>query len=169
MSDPTATVEDSKLVIRAEGIEISLNLASVFENLANEEAEQVARALTWGHIMREAMKRMTGEAEWWSGDDEKQGAKFLAEVAENSLKAFVILDKLNSWIVKQESNESLYYDLYHMNTFPVGNTYEWLQSRPNPYTSKTDGYEKKWGHIEAEVKKMREAMQEWIEAQEETA
>ena len=123
-----AEIEDHCLVVTADGFEARFELSRIFETMSGEEKEQLARALCFGHVMDEALKRLTGDSEWWDSEDKERGARLLASIGENSLSgAFGIWSKLIESAKSTTSHEHIYWLLYHMDEWPNYKTpRDWL-------------------------------------------
>lgn len=108
-------IEDGNLIIGPKDCRISINLYAWFEGLDVEERREVANALTWDEIFKQACDRLTGEGDFWAGDDGKVRLDFLAH-AENAMLTRYKWSALEELIKKLKnivSHEHIYWKLYH--------------------------------------------------------
>ncbi len=101
----------------SDGITLKLDLFAIFETMDDEAKLKVAEALTWKVVLQEAVRRLTGKAESWAGDDIKLSAEVLKEMHEHAVGAPVwfwgLFKKLEEYARDLEHREALYWELYH--------------------------------------------------------
>ncbi len=134
-------------------VSVTLNLYQIFEAMADDQKLLVAEALTWGVVLDQAIRRLTGDS--WNasgGDDHELSAEVLAKIGEHAMPDsdprfwfWSLIRPLEKLAQEIEHSETLFWKLWHdRNSIPffangtkpqtVGELFRLVLNRPEYVT-----------------------------------
>jgi len=82
MKNDETTIDGYDITVKRAGITITFNLTDVMENLDDDGRMRVAEMVTWGPVLKEALRRLAFESDSWSGDDVRTREEWLIVIGE---------------------------------------------------------------------------------------
>ena len=109
---------NQKIKLTLESFENSINidLYELFKELSDEQKMKLAEVITWDNILKEAVRRLTGESENYCEDaDSLLTLQVLVKMEQRLLSGYSwhILDDLRQLACNIISHEILYWKMYH--------------------------------------------------------
>lgn len=101
--------------INIENGKIEIDVFELIKKMTKEEKMMIVESVTWDEILNEAVKRLTGEAKSWAGDDKLLTLEVLSKM-ENHLTSgykWSVLCKLRDAARDMSYHEHLYWKMYH--------------------------------------------------------
>ena len=103
MNKDETTIDGYDITVKRAGITITFNLTEVMENLDEDGRMRVAEMVTWGPVLKEALRRLAFESESWSSDDVRTREEWLIAIGQEHDARVHIAEKH-----RDEAREELY-------------------------------------------------------------